>query len=185
MSFHARSAFAKAPRNLCDLFLRDLNSLLVTSRTITRSLLALRPECEFSPEITEKINDLIATSRDGESHLRGPLREAGIILPTAVEGGANALVASFFTRVPAGVAPEVLATEVAVNLRLLSQHLELKTHLAAEEALLVGQKSVCRALLAWARKWCACGEKLRATTLRARAQAYFADIGNLAPQQGP
>jgi hypothetical protein len=175
MSFLSRSTFAHSPRNLCDLFLRDLTSLLITSRTITRSLLVLRPECEFSPEITAKINDLIVTSREGESHLRAPLREAGIILPTAAEAGASALVASFFTRVPVGVPPGVLATEVAINLRLLSQHLELKAHLIAEEALLVGQKSVCQGLLAWAREWCACGEKLRTTTIRAQAQAYFAD----------
>lgn len=168
----------KAPRNLAELFLRDITSLLITSRVIARSLEALRPECEFSTEVTAKIDELIGTTAEGELQVREPLSEAGVVLPPGDESAATAQVVGFFTRLPAGAPSAVLAAEVVVNLRLLAQHLELKARLAAEEAMLVGQKSICHALLRWARSWCLCGEKLRAATIRTRVQAFAAELGD-------
>ncbi|HVU16667.1 MAG TPA: hypothetical protein VHD32_07070 [Candidatus Didemnitutus sp.] len=175
-SIYHHSAITRPPRNLRDLFLRDITSLLVTSRVIARSLEALRPECEFSSEVTAEIDELIGTTAEGEVQVREPLNEAGMILPPGDESAAMAQVVSFFTRLPAGAPSAVLATEVVVNLRLLAQHLELKARLAAEEAMLVGQKAISQALLRWARSWCLCGEKLRAATVRTRVQACVADL---------
>ena len=181
-SLLSRASFATPPRHLFDLFLRDLTSLLITSRSVTRSLVAIQPECTFSEELMERIDSLVTTSQAGEAHLLEPLREVGITLPPAGDSGSSALVAEFFTRLPVGASPAVLAAEVVVNLRLLAQHLELKIRLAAEEALLVGQKSVCRALVAWAREWRLTAARLSGATVRARARAYVADLGEFAAE---
>jgi hypothetical protein len=165
------STVLRAPPNLAELFLRDLTSLLVTSRAVTRSLEALRPECTFSPEVTTQINDLIGASASGEQHMRAPLNEAGMVLAPAGDPAARAQVAAIFTQLPAGGPSSALAEEVTVNLRLVAQHLELRARLAAEEALRVGQKSIGQALLRWARSWCQCGEDARAALDRARERS--------------
>ena len=183
MSYLTRSSYA-TPRNLCELLLRDVASLLATSQLVGRSLYTLRPECAFSPELTETLDSIVTTSKAGESHLHQPLVEAGAVLPPASDAAANALVTGLFTRLPAALAPGVLAAEIAVNLRLLAQHIELKARLAAEEALLVGQNKLCQALIAWAAEWRACGEVLRSATVRARAQAYVADLGQIPAAKG-
>jgi len=183
MSFLSRSTFANTPRNLCELFLRDMTSLLITSRAVCRSLVALRPECEQSNELRELTNvldRLVATSKSGETRLRQPLSEAGIVLPTAVDAGASTLVAGFFARLPANAAPGMLAAEMILNLRLLAQHVELRARLAAEEALLVGQRGIGRTLVAWAGEWHSCSRNLRATSVQANAKAYVADMGEAA-----
>jgi hypothetical protein len=164
------------PRNLCELFLRDLASLLVVSRTTSQTLRALRPECEFSDTLTASLDHLAATNEAGETYLRRPLAEAGVLLPNSPENEAGAFISAIFSRVPAGAAPAIFATEIVVNLRLLAQHLELKARLAAEEAMLVGQDLLCSALVAWAAEWRTCSRALRSATLRVRAVAYVADV---------
>jgi hypothetical protein len=179
MAFLSRSTFATAPRNLCELFLRDMTSLLITSRAITRSLLALRPECEQSTELhefTNMLDRLVTTSKSGEARLRQPLSDAGIVLPTATDAGASTLVAGFFTRLPSHATPGMFATELLLNLRLMAQHVELRARLAAEEALLVGQRAIGRSLVTWAGEWHACSRNLRANSLQVHAKACVADV---------
>lgn len=162
--------------NLCDLFLRDVSSLLVTSRLIKRSLLALRPECAFSPEVTKTIDAVVALSDSGEPRLREPLLDAGAVLPVLADGTASAVVKEFIAGIPVKVAPAVLAAEVISSLRLLVQHIELRVMLAAEAAVLVGQTQVSRALLQWSAEWRACAKILRRIMVRVRAKAYVADL---------
>lgn len=176
MSFLSRSAYSTPPGNLCELLLRDVTSLVVTSRLISRHLLAFRPQCEFSGELTAILDSIVALSRDGESRLQPALEEAGAVLPESTDTLTGALLADFFTRIPASATPGTLAAEVASNLRLLAQHLGLKALLAAEEAVLVGQNRLSGVLLDWSAEWRACGHTLRAATVRARAQAYVADL---------
>jgi len=176
MSFLSRSSYSTPPGNLCELLLRDVASLLVTSRIISHHLLDLRPQCEFSGELTATLDSIVALSRDGESRLQPALDEAGATLPETTDALTGALLADFFTRIPVAAAPGTLAAEVAVNLRLLAQHLGLKALLAAEEAVLVGQNRLSGVLLNWSSEWRACGQTLRAATVRARAQAYVADL---------
>ncbi|HEY4302170.1 MAG TPA: hypothetical protein VGM73_14945 [Candidatus Didemnitutus sp.] len=171
------SILPRVPRDISELFRRDLTSLLVTSRAVIRSLEALRPECAFSNEVTTQIDDLIGASAQGEEQMRAPLGRAGVVLAPAIEADPGVPVMSYFTRLPAGVSAAMLAAEVIVNLRLLAQHLELKARLAAEEALLVGQKAVSQALLRWARAWSQCGDGRRASTTRARVQASAPESG--------
>jgi hypothetical protein len=171
-----------APRNLCDLFLRDLASLLLLSRTTTSTLRALRSECAFSDALTSSLDRIAATNEAGETYLRRPLAEAGVLVLKSTDGETGAFISALFSRVPAGAAPAIFATEVVVNLRLLAQHLELKARLAAEEAMLVGQDLLCSALVAWAAEWRNCGRTLRDATVRARAGAYVADV-NPVPQE--
>ena len=175
------------PVNLCELLLRDVASLLITSQLVNKALLALRPECEFSRELTRTLDTIVAISSSGEKHLHAPLTEAGAVLPPTNDASASLLVTGFFTRLPPTVMPGVLAAEIAVNLRLLAQHIELKPRLAAEEALLVGQDRIGQALVAWSAEWRNCGRVLRSATVRARAQAYIADLGERAgaPARGP
>lgn len=166
--------------NLCEMFLRDVAALLVTSRLVTRSLFALRPECEFSPELTKTIDTVAALSDCGEPYLRQPLLEAGAVLPALPESTASSVVTEFFSSIPVKVTPSVMAAEVVSRLRLLVQHIELKAMLAAESAVLVGQNRLSRALLKWAAEWRACGQILRAVTVRVRAKAYIADLDSSA-----
>lgn len=166
-----------APRNLCELFLRDLASLLLLSRTAKQTLRALRPECTFSDTLTASVDHIAATNEAGETYLRRPLAEAGVLLLKPTEGESGVFISALFSRLPtASAAPAIFATEVVVNLRLLAQHLELKARLAAEEAVLVGQDLLCSALVAWAAEWRNCGHSLRDATVRVRARAYAADI---------
>ena len=176
MPYLSRAIFATPPRNLCELLLCDVASLLFTSQFVSRSLLALRPRCEFSRELTATLDSIVALSNGGEIRLQLPLAEAGAVLPQVVDASAGTEVADYFTRAPLAAGPGLLAAEVVANLRLLTQHLELKARLAAEEALLVGQHALGNALVDWSADWHACGHKLRAATVRARAQAYVADL---------
>ncbi len=184
MSFLSRSPYPTPPRNLCELLLRDVASLLVTSELVSRALIALRPECRFSRELTQSLDLIVAISDAGQIHLQEPLAEAGAVLPPSHDTSASALVTGFFTRLPTAAAPGILATEVAVNLRLLAQHIELKARLAAEAALLVGQDHIGAALIAWSVEWRNCGGVLRSVSARARAEAYIADVGESAALQG-
>lgn len=171
------------PRNLCELLLRDAASLLVTSQLISQSLLALRPKCEFSRELAATVDTMVTINDSGASRLKPPLTEAGASQTVAADTTTNMLVTDFFTRLPV-VAPGVLAAEIIVNLRLLAQHLELKTRLAAEEALLVGQNRLSQALVAWSAEWRAFSGALRDATVRARARAYIADLDESVTTQG-
>ena len=100
MSFLSRSHYTTPPRNLCELLLRDIASLLVTSELIRRALIALRPECKFSPELTRSLDLIVAISDAGQIHLQEPLAEAGAVLPASHDTSASALVTGFFTRCP-------------------------------------------------------------------------------------
>jgi hypothetical protein len=175
MSRPVRPVEATPPRNLCELLLRDVASLLTMSRLISHSLKALRPNCAFSPDLTTSLDTIVATTEAGERLLQNPLSESGTVLPNTPDTDGDALRTDFFTRIPAQAAHDVMAADVDANLHLLAQHLEFKTRLAAEEALLVGQNSLCRALLGWAAEWHACSRALRLATVRTRARAYFAE----------
>jgi hypothetical protein len=166
------------PQNLCDLMLRDVASLLFTSQVVGRAIESLRPQCSFSRELTKGINAIMAASEAGEWLLHNPLAEAGAVLPNADDTMESALLMEFLARLPQQGAPGVLAAEVAVNLRLLVQHIELKARLVGEEAELVGQKALCEALMKWMKQWRACSRILRAMTVRARARAYIADLND-------
>ena len=183
MSSPTRTAPDSPPSNLCEMFLRDVALLLVTSRLIKGSLFALRPECEFSPELTKTIDTVAALSDCGEPYLRKPLLEAGAVLPALPESTASSVVKEFIASIPVQVSPSVLAAEVISSLRLLVQHIELKVMLAAESAVLVGQNRLSRALLKWAAEWRACGQILRIVTVRVRAKAYVADLDSSATSQ--
>lgn len=178
MSYLSRCSYPTPPRNLCDLLLRDIASLLITSELISSSLTALRPECEFSPELTATLDFVRALSDAGGSRLHQPLTEAGAVLPAAAENSASTLITGLFHRLPVSAKSGLFAAELAVNLRLLAQHVELKARLAAEEAVLVGFDGLSRALVGLSADWRACGRALCAITGRARAQAYVADVGD-------
>ncbi len=81
MPFLSRSPYPTPPRNLCGLLLRDVASLLVTSELVSRALIALRPECGFSHELTRSLDLIVALSDAGQIHLQEPLAEAGAVLP--------------------------------------------------------------------------------------------------------
>ena len=183
MSSLTRLECPTQPDNLCEMFLRDVALLLVTSQLIKRSLIALRQECEFSRELIIAIDSVVDLSDHGAPHLREPLLEAGAVLPALTEGTASAVVTGFIGSIPVNVPPAVLAAEVIANLRLMVHHIELKAMLAAEEAILVGQASLSRALLKWSKDWRGCGQRLRSVTVRMRAKAYVADLEfSAAPQ---
>ena len=164
------------PLNLCDLLVRDVASLIVMSQLISHSLPALRPNCQFSPELTTKLDDILTITRTGSKRLYPILDEAGAVLPAAPDATSCALVTGSFTRLPAGGNPAVLTVEIMTNLRLLAQYIELRAWLAAESSLLVGQRQLSHVLVAWSAEWRACGRALRVATLRARAKAYIADL---------
>ena len=171
------------PDNLCEMFLKDVALLLVTTQLIKHSLIALRPECQFSQELTKAIDTVVALSDCSTPHLREPLVDAGAVLPALTEGTASAVVTGFIASIPVNVPSAVLAAEVIANLRLMVHHIELKAMLAAEEAVLVGQTSLSRALIKWSKDWRGCGQRLRSVNVRMRAKAYVADLEfSVAPQ---
>lgn len=166
-----------AARNLCDLFVRELHSLIDTSEGVTHGLRALRTECRFATELTESL-DLLATVNDTrEVHLRRPVAEAGLSWERAADfDGTSVWMEQLFPRLPPGSASDAQAADVAVKLRLLAQHLELRTVLAAESALLLGREPLCQGLIAWADQWHACCQSLRLVTVHARMRAFVADL---------
>lgn len=176
MSSPIHSVIDSQPKNLCELFLRDVAMLLVTSQLIKRSLLAIRPECAFSDEITKAVDTIVVLSDSGEPHLREPLLQAGAVLPILAESTTSAVVTEFMASIPVKVTPAVLAAELTSSLRMLVQHLELKAILAAEAAVLIGQTHLSHALLKWSSEWRSCGQILRTVTVHVRAQAYVADL---------
>ena len=141
-----------------------------------RTLPAIRPDCAIPDELVAYLDLIVAISKAGESRLQAPLVEAGAVLPATVDHTPPTLVAALRAGAPVAALPGVRAAELAANLRLLVQHLELKVRLAAEAALLVGQSRLSLALVDWANKWRDCGRTLRAVTIRARARAYVADL---------
>lgn len=174
MSFLSRAGTATPPRDLGELFLRDVTSLLVASRTVIRSLSVLRAESGFPPELSARLEAMITVSRAGESLLREPMSATGIVLPAGPESAAGGLVTRIFSRWPARALPSVLEAEILGQLRLLAQHLELKAQLASETAWLIGQPALCRALFEWADAWRTCGDHLGATDGRLPVRASCA-----------
>ncbi len=175
----AHSLSALPPRNLCELLLRDVSSLLITSHLISRAVKSLRSaDCSFSPELMDTLDSIISASEAGERLLHSPLSDSGAVLLHTPDTCESALLTDFLIRLPARVTPGVLGAEVTAKLRLLAQHVELKARLAAEQALLVGQNALCQALMQWATKWRSCGQTLRYATMRAHAQAYIADLAD-------
>lgn len=164
MPYLTRSTFATPPRNLGELLLRDVASLLITSQLVSRALQSLRPQCTFSPELTTTLDALMATSNAGESLLNPPLAGSEASLPPVPDPSENTLLTDFFVRLPERVVPGAPAAEVTGNLRLLAQHIELKTRLAAEEALFVGQEALSHALMVWAAEWRSCSGALHRIT---------------------
>jgi hypothetical protein len=135
-------------------FLRNLAYLLVTSRLVGEALTTMRPDFALTPDVDRKIHELISTGEQGDLELRRPMRESGIVLPAGPDGaGASHLVSTLCQ----GLYQEGLSsgrtTEAIVNLRLLAQHLELRTRLSAEEAKLAGEEPLGRVLSNWARRW--------------------------------
>lgn len=169
MPYLTRSTFDTPPRNLGELLLRDVASLLTTSHLVSRSLRSLRPQCSFSPELTTTLDALLATSDAGETILHPPLSGSDVVLPAIPDPTESTLLTDFFVRLPEQVTPGKLAAEVTGNLRLLAQHIELKTRLAAEEALFVGQETLSQALLVWAAEWRSCSGALHRMTGHFRA----------------
>jgi hypothetical protein len=150
-------------------FVRDLGTLLATSRIVEQALAALRSECAHSAELSEMLSGLVAVNDAGEAYLQRPLAEAGIVLASQEGTEAADVVRVIFNRIPTGGKPEELTTEMRTSFRLLAQHLELKAHLAAEEALLLGQETLSSALMAWAVRWRNCGRRLGHPLVRSRA----------------
>ncbi len=183
MAAQSQLVYGSPPSNLCEMFLRDIAMILVTSQLIKRSLGALRPQCEFSHELTKTIDNLSSLCEGGEPSLSESLLEAGVVLPVWPAGNASAVIKGFISNIPLSVAPAVLAAEVISSLRLLVQHFELKIVLVAEAALLVGQTHLNRTLVKWSAEWRTCGRILRSLTVRVRANAYVADLeGEIASQ---
>jgi hypothetical protein len=169
MSYLTRSTFATPPRNLGELLLRDIASLLTTSQLVGRSLEKLRPQCTFSKELTATLDSLLATSQAGEELLNPPLAGSDVELPAISDPTESTLLTDFFVRLPGRVTPGALAADVTGNLRLLAQHIELKTRLAAEEAVFVGQEALGHALMMWATEWRNCSGALQRITGQFRA----------------
>lgn len=172
-AFNLASA-SRVSGNSCEALLRSIASLLVTSEFIAGFLGALRRESEFSGELAATLDSILAATQAGPTHLYQPLAEVGAKLPPATDTAAGALITGFFLPLPAAGTLGVLTADVANNLRMLMQHVERKAHLAAEEALMVGQNKICHGLMLWAGEWRACDEGLRAATIRSRTKAYIA-----------
>lgn len=160
MSYLSRRSYQTPPSNVSELLLRDVASLLLTSELVSSSLVALRPECEHSPELTSALNSMITLCDESESRVQQPLLESGIVLPTTTDTSASTLITGFFTRLPTSAEPRVFATEVIINLQLLAQHVELKARLASEEALIVGLDALSCGLADWSGEWRALGQKI-------------------------
>ena len=168
-----------APSNVSELLLRDVASLVLTTELISSSLVALRPECEFSNELTAIINSMINLCDEGESRLQQPRLEAGIVLPTTTDSSASTLITGFFTRLPSARDPKVFASELVLNLRLLAQHVELKARLAAEEAAIVGLEGIGDALDDWSVAWRDCGRKIGGLSFRDRSRSALTQASGL------
>jgi hypothetical protein len=156
--------------NLSDMLLRDVASLLLTTELISSSLVALRPECAFSNELTHTLNSMITLCDEGETRVQQPLLESGIVLPSATDSSPSTLITDFFHRLPTAADPRVFGAEVVVNLQLLAQHVELKTRLAADEALIVGLDGLNQALDVWSGEWHTCGKQMGRLSFRSRPQ---------------
>jgi hypothetical protein len=150
-------------------------SLLATSRNLNQSLLSLRPKCEFFSDLTVIIDSMVGILEADAERLSPCLTDAGDDPGVLPDQSVDEVVTDVFARLPVA-AQGIFAAEVAVNLRLLARHLELKTRLAAESALLVGQDILCRILMLSAAEWGRCDRMLRTVTVRARALAYVADL---------
>jgi hypothetical protein len=178
-----RRSDARTTTELGETFRRELTSLLITNRSIAHSLATVRTEMSESPEVLDQINELIAVGHQGENHLRGPLDDAGIVLPTPVTSDDETEAPDVHPAFIRHGAVRNFAAEVITHLRLLAQHLELRARLAAEEARLVGQKGVRQALLAWAAQWRVCGEHLRQPSTSVSARVAYAPFALLAAMQ--
>jgi len=150
------------------MLLRDVASLLLTTELISSFLVALRPECEFSSDLTHTLNSLIALCDDGETRVQQPLLETGIILPTTTDASPSTLITDFFQRLPTAADPQVFGSEVVINLQLLAQHVELKARLAADEALIVGLTGLNAALSSWSDEWHQCAKQMGKLTFRSK-----------------
>jgi len=167
MPSHHSTHSAPTP-NLSDMLLRDVASLLLTTELISSSLVALRPECAFSNELTHTLNSMITLCDEGETRVQQPLLESGIVLPSATDSSPSTLITDFFHRLPTAADPRVFGAEVVVNLQLLAQHVELKTRLAADEALIVGLDGLNQALDVWSGEWHTCGKQMGRLSFRSR-----------------
>jgi hypothetical protein len=98
------------------------------------------------------------------------LLESGIVLPSATDSSPSTLITDFFHRLPTAADPRVFGAEVVVNLQLLAQHVELKTRLAADEALIVGLDGLNQALDVWSGEWHTCGKQMGRLSFRSRPQ---------------
>jgi hypothetical protein len=149
-------------------FVGDLGALRATSLIVGQALAALRSECASSAESREMLDGLVAVNDAGEAYLQRPLAEAGIVLASREGAEAADVVRAIFHRIPTEGNPEELTVEILTSFRLLAQHLELRAHLAAEEALLLGQEPLSSALMAWAVRWRNCGRRLGHPPVRSR-----------------
>jgi len=166
--------------HVSEMLLRDVASLLLTTELISSFLVALRPECAFSPELTRTLNSMIALCDDGETRVQQPLLETGIILPTTTDASPGTLITDFFQRLPTAADPQVFGSEVVVNLQLLAQHVELKARLAADEALIVGLDALNAALSSWSDEWHTCAKEMGKLTFHSRSLASTSEPGRLA-----
>jgi hypothetical protein len=162
------------------MLLRDVASLLLTTELISSFLVALRPECEFSNDLTHTLNSMIALCDDGETRVQEPLLETGIILPTTTDASPSTLITDFFQRLPTAADPQVFGSEVVVNLQLLAQHVELKARLAADEALIVGLDGLNDALSSWSKEWHTCAKQMGKLSFRSKYISREIDSHRLA-----
>lgn len=161
--------------NLCALFVHEVLSLLATSDAIGREIRALRTQCTLPGELVEMLDSLATLNEAREIHLRRPLTEAGIAWELTSQES-TAWIERLLPAIPTGDVSAVTAAEIAVQLRLLVQHLELKTVLAAESALLLGHEGLCQGLIAWADQWHGCSHDLRLATVHTRMRAFISDL---------
>ena len=169
MTLHS-STYSTPTGTISAMLLRDVASLLLTTELISSSLVALRPECAFSNELTHTLNSMINLCDEGETRVQQPLLESGIVLPTTTDASPSTLITDFFHRLPTAADPRVFGVEVVVNLQLLAQHVELKTRLAADEALIVGLDGLNQALDVWSEEWHTCGKQIGRLSFRSRPQ---------------
>ncbi len=165
-----RSTYSTPTGNLSDMLLRDVASLILTTELISSSLVALRPECAFSNELTHTLNSMINLCDEGEARVQQALMESGIVLPSTTDSSPSTLITDFFHRLPTAADPRVFGAEVVVNLQLLAQHVELKTRLAADESLIVGLDALNQALDVWCEEWHTCGKQMGRLSFRSRPQ---------------
>lgn len=156
--------------NVSAQLLRDLASLILTGELVGSSLVALRPECRYSAEMTAMVDSLVRLCDSGEALLQPALLESGLVLPTTSDPSASTLVTGFFRRLPFASDRNAFANEVTINLQLLAQHVELKARLAAEEARIVGLTSLCEALESLTTDWRECRKTIAATLRQGRSR---------------